>query len=97
MTENTLPNYILDGSPGIDELTTHARTAKWNELGIKLGLDNVDLDKCNGYDSMYQLWLQEKGDSATRRSLINALRIKKLNKVADDYVKFLRTMVSLHN
>ena len=57
MTENTLPNYILDGNPGIDELTTHAGTPRWNELGIKLGLDNVDLGECNGYDSMYRLWL----------------------------------------
>lgn len=97
MATNTIPNYILDVSPLIDELTTYARTAQWNELGIKLGLDDVYLGGCNGYDSMYQLWLQQKGDGATRRSLINALRDKMLNKVADDYTKYLRKMVSLYN
>ena len=94
MAESTIPDYILDGSPDIDELITHARTAEWNKLGIKLGLDAVRLSECNGYDKMYQIWLQEKGDGATRRNLIINLRTIKLNKVADDYVKHLRTMVS---
>ena len=95
MAEDTLSDKILDDKPTIDELTTHARTAKWNELGIKLTLDDESLGQCNGYDSMYQLWLQEKGDGATRRVLIKALRDKNLNNVADNYVKYLKTLVSL--
>ena len=96
MAENTLSDEILDDKPTPDELTTHARTADWNELGIKLGLDSVNLGGCRGYAKMYQSWLQEKGDGATRRVLIIALRAKLLNSVADDYVKYLKTLVSLH-
>ena len=95
MAENTLSDEILDDNPTIDELTTHARTADWNELGIKLGLDSVNLGGCRGYAEMYQSWLQGKGDGATRRVLIKALRAKLLNNVADNYVKYLKTLVSL--
>ena len=95
MAENTLSDEILDDKPTPDELTTHARTADWNELGIKLGLDSVNLGGCHGYADMYQSWLKEKGDGATRRVLINALRDKLLNNVADDYVKYLKKLVSL--
>ena len=95
MAENTISDKILDDNPTIDELTTHARTDKWNELGINLGLDSVNRRGCHGYDSMYQLWLEEKGNGATRRVLIKALRDKKLNNVADNYEKYLKTLVSL--
>ena len=89
MAKNILSDKILDGIPDIHELITNAKTAKWNELGIKLGLGAVNLAGCHGYADMYQLWLQEKGHSATRRILIIALRDIKENMVADDYVKYL--------
>ena len=95
MAKNTLSDEILDDKPTIDELTTHARTADWNELGIKLGLDSVNLGGCHGYADMYQLWLQQKGDGATRIVLIKALKEKLLTNVADDYVKYLKKLVSL--
>ena len=95
MAENTLSDEILDDKPTIDELITNARTAKWKELGIKLQLDSVNLDNCHGYTDMYLLWLGEKGDDATRRVLIKALRDLKLGGVADDYVKYLKKLVSL--
>ena len=95
MAKNTLSDKILDDKPTIDELTTHARTAKWKELGIKLQLDHVNLDDCHSYTDMYLLWLNEKGDDATRRVLVKALRDLKLGGVADGYVKYLKTLVSL--
>ena len=89
MAENTLSDKILDGIPDIDELITNAKTAKWNGLGVKLGLGAVSLGECNDYVKVYQFWLKEKGHSATRRILIKALRDIKENMVADDYVKYL--------
>ena len=46
---------LLDKQPTEDELISCARTAKWNQLGVKLGLDSVDLAECHDYTSMYQL------------------------------------------
>ena len=84
----------MDQKPTIQELTTHARTAEYNELGVTLLLDNVNLAKCHDYTSMYQLWIMEKGRGATRRSLLNALRAIRQNNVADAYEDYLKTMVS---
>ena len=55
MAEKSLPDNIMDGIPATKERITYARTAKWNELGIKLRLDAVRLGQCNDYDKMYQL------------------------------------------
>ena len=95
MAENTLSVKILDDKPKITELITNARTEHWNDLGILLGLDCVNLGSSYSYSKMYQSWLSEKGDGATRRVLIKALRDLKLGGVADDYVKYLKKLVSL--
>ena len=71
---STLLNQLLDQQPTILEITTHARTEKWKELGTQLQLDGVSLAECHDLTSMYQLWIQEKADKATRRSLLDALR-----------------------
>ena len=71
---STLLNQLLDQQPTILEITTHARTEKWNELGTQLQLEGVNLAECHDLTSMYQLWIQEKADKATRRSLLDALR-----------------------
>ena len=71
---STLLNQLLDQQPTILEITTHARTEKWKELGTQLQLDCVNLAECHDLTSMYQLWIQEKADKATRRSLLDALR-----------------------
>ena len=71
---STLLNQLLDQQPTILEITTHARTEKWKELGTQLQLDGVNLAECHDLTSMYQLWIQEKADKATRRSLLDALR-----------------------
>ena len=71
---STLLNQLLDQQPTILEISTHARTEKWKELGTQLQLDGVNLAECHDLTSMYQLWIQEKADKATRRSLLDALR-----------------------
>ena len=91
---NTSLNQLLDQQPPIEEITTHARTEKWNELGTQLQLDSVNLAECHSLTSMYQLWIQEKADKATRRSLFDALRAIKQNNVVRIYEDYLKTMVS---
>ena len=87
-------DQLLDQQPPIQEITTHARTEKWNELGTQLQLDSVNLAECHSLTSMYQLWIQEKADKATRRSLLDALRAIKQNNVARIYEDYLMTIVS---
>ena len=87
-------DQLLDQQPPIQEITTHARTEKWNELGTQLQLDSVNLAECHSLTSMYQLWIQEKADEATRRNLLDALRAIKQNNASRIYEKYLKTTVS---
>ena len=87
-------DQLLDQQPPIQEITTHVRTAKWNELGTQLQLDSVNLAECHSLTCMYQLWIQKKADKATRRSLLDALRAIKQNNVARVYKNYLETIVS---
>ena len=89
---STLPKQLLDEEPTPEELISHARTAEWFDLGVKLGLDSVDLDECLNCTSMYQLWINEKGRSVTRRSLLDALRAIRQKKIADAYEDYLKSM-----
>ena len=91
---STLPDQLLNQQPPIIELTTHARTSEYNQLGVILQLDSVNLAKCHDYTSMYQLWLEEKAQNATRRSLLDALTTIGLNDVASTYKDYLKTIVS---
>ena len=91
---STLPDQLLDQQPPINEITTHARTAEWKQLGVQLGLDDEDLAGCHNHTDMYQLWIQEKADNATRRNLITALRDIRQNNVARKYENHLKKMVS---
>ena len=86
----------MDQTPSIQELTTHARTAEWNQLGVKLQLDSVDLAGCHDCTSMYQLWIMQKAREATRRSLLVALRAIRQNDIKSGYEDYLKTMVCLH-
>ena len=90
---STLPDHLLDQQPTHEELISHARTAEWNVLGVKLGLNSVDLSGCHDCTRMYQVWIMEKGRGATRRSLLNGLRDIRLNNVADAYEDYLKTTV----
>ena len=85
---------LLDQQPDIKELTTHARTAQWNLLGVQLELDSIALRECTDMTSMYQLWIQQKAEMATRRNLLTALRSISENNVAWQYESYLRTLVS---
>ena len=91
---STLLEILLDQQPSLLEITRHARTAKWYHLGEELELDSVDLDGCTDLTSIYQLWIQEKAEMATRRNLLIALRSIRENNVARQYEDYLRTLVS---
>ena len=82
----------MDQQPPIKEIITHARTAEWNQLGVQLELTDVDLGGCHDCTMMYQLWIQEKAENATRRNLITALRTIKQNNVAKKYEDHLKTV-----
>ena len=87
-------DHYLDQQPTIQELLEHARTAKWNQLGVILELDKVDLENCHDYTSMYQLWIEEKDKNATRRNLLDALKVIRQSNVARKYKDYLKTTVS---
>ena len=86
----------MDQQPSILELTTYARTAEWNQLGVQLQLDSVDLAGCHDCTSMYQLWIMQKAREATRRSLLVALKAIRQNDVGRTYEDYLKTMVCLY-
>ena len=62
---------------------------------MKLELDNVALAGCHDYVSMYQLWIQEKAENATRRNLITALIAIGQNNTARIYKEYLKTKVRI--
>lgn len=83
---------LLVQQPPILEIATHARTAKWNHLGVTLGLDDQSLAECHDYIRMYQLWIQEKAIGATRSSLLYALRAIGQNNVAYKYEEHVKSL-----
>ena len=91
---STSLEILLDQQPDLNELITHARTAQWYQLGVKLELDSEDLRGCTDLTRMYQLWIKEKAEMATRRNLLTALRSIRENNVAWMYESYLRTKVS---
>ena len=84
----------MDQQPTIQELNTYAKTSNWNQLGVQLNLNDVDLAGCNNNISMYQLWKMEKAENATRRNLLNALRAIRQNDTAQRYENYLKTLVA---
>ena len=82
----------MDQKPPIIEITTHARTAEWNLLGVQLELSDVALAECHDCTTMYQLWIMEKAENATRRKLISALKAIRQNKVSYNYEQYLKTL-----
>ena len=91
---STSLEILLDQQPDLNELITHARTAQWYQLGVKLELDSEDLRGCTDLTRMYQLWIKEKAEMATRRNLLTALRSIRENNVTWMYESYLRTKVS---
>ena len=92
-SRTSLPGSILDVQPTLLEVTTHAKTAEWFLLGTQLELDDTDLAACTNLSRMYQLWIQEKAEIATRRNLLTALRAIKQNNVAKKYEDHLKTLI----
>ena len=85
----------MNQQPSLIELNTHARTSEWFQLGTQLELDNINLNRCNGdLSRVYDLWIQEKAENATRRNLLSALRTINQNNVAKIYEDYLKTLVS---
>ena len=89
---STIPDWFLDLQPPILEISTHAKTAEWNQLGVQLQLNDVALAGCHDCTEMYQLWIMEKAENATRRKLISALRAIGQNNVAYNYEQHLKTV-----
>ena len=81
---------LLDQQPDLKEVTFLARTAQWYLLGVQLELDVVDLNGCTDLARMYNLWIQQKAQNATRRNLLTALRAIRENKVAKQYEDYLK-------
>ena len=86
-------DQLLDQQPPLKELITHVRTSKWFDLGTHLELDSVHLAGCSDFARMYQLWIEEKAENATRRNLLGALRDIKQNNVAKMYENYLKTLL----
>ena len=84
----------MDQQPPLIELINNARTSEWFELGTQLELDNINLNGCNSDLRVYNLWIQEKAENATRRNLLSALRAINQNNVAKTYEDYLKTLVS---
>ena len=81
----------MAAQPPILEIATHAKTAEWNHLGVQLQLRDVALAECQNCIAMYQLWIMEKAENATRLKLISALRAIGQNNVAYRYEQYLKT------
>ena len=84
---------LLDQQPDLKEVTFSARTAQWYLLGVQLELDVVDLNGCTDLAHMYNLWIQQKAENATRRNLLTALRAIRENKVAKQYEDYLKGLL----
>ena len=88
-------NQLLKSQPPLLEVTTHARTEKVFLLGTQLQLDKVNLKGCkDDLCRMYDLWIQEKAENATRGNLLDALRAIQKKDVARIYEAHVKTMVS---
>ena len=94
---------LLDEVPKLHEVCNCVRTARWYELGIQLQLNTVELDEIRDsavtdkLSCMYNVWLNKKGNAATRRSLLTALQTEHVGqkRIADEYKDKLITMVSI--
>ena len=92
---STSLDQLLDEQPPLIELINNAKTAEWFRLGTQLELDNVRLNGCNGdLNRVYDLWIQEKAQNATRKNLLDALRAIAQHNVAYRYEEYLKTWVS---
>lgn len=81
--------------PPILELVKHANTDDWFNLGIHLQLNQVKLNKCMGdLSRVYSFWIQQEGEKATRRKLLDTLKAMEKTNTAEIYERYLKTLVS---
>ena len=84
----------MNEQPPLKELINYATTSEWFKLGIQLELNIVNLNGCNGdLSRVYHLWLQEKGDNATRQKLLSSLKAIHQNNVAYRYLCYIRSLL----
>ena len=92
---STSLDQLLNTQPPRIELINNANTAEVFRLGTLLELDNVRLNECRGdLSRVYDLWIQEKAQNATRKKLLEALRVIGQNDVAYRYEEYLKSLVS---
>ena len=89
---STIPDGFLDQYPSILEIIKYVSTAKWNQIGVQLELNDVALAGCSDCTEMFQLWIFEKVENATRKKLISALRPIGQNSVALCYESYLNAI-----
>lgn len=91
---------LLAHKPSLAEVCEHVRTTRWFQLGVQLGLDEIDLeeieeDRSSGDEkrtSVYQLWFRTQ-PKATRGQLLTALKstaVGEYGRVAKGYENILR-------
>ena len=92
----------MDDKPTLDELITHVDVGvEWMRLGTLLKLDMKDLQAIDHVkpaisdrlQQMYNKWLTSK-TGATRRQLLDALRVLNLNVLAEEYEEWVRVTFS---
>ena len=91
----------LDERPTLDELVDQADIkTKWQRLGARLKLDDMDLEAIKHDNSstddrvqkMYSLWLESQ-PRATRRQLLKALEAMNTLTLADNYKKWIASQI----
>ena len=94
----------MDGKPTLEELVTHVDVGvEWLRLGVLLKLDMKDLEAIerlrasvpDRLQQMYSKWLNVN-TGATRRQLLDALRVMSLNVLAEEYKEWIRVTFSKH-
>ena len=100
---SSLLSSFLDDVPPLREICNYARTSRWYELGIEIELGTTDLEGIKTDPAvpdkllrMYQVWLDKKPRTATRRQLLKALRTDFVgqNNIAESYEQELKRLVS---
>ena len=98
-------DFLLNQTPSLTEVCEYAKTADWYRLGVLLQLDSVDLENIRKFPlesekltRIYDIWLNTKGETATRQELLTALRSEfvGLNQIALKYEKYLKERVSCY-
>ena len=83
----------MDQQAPIKEVANNAATAEYNLFGVTQQLDSVKLARCHDCTAVYQLWIMEKAENATRRNLLDTLKAIGQNDVARKYEDYLKSCI----